>query len=800
MPRLRRPHRRAALTAGPVIALLIGLGSLPAPAPAQAEPAARPHSSSPAGVAGRTAAGPAGQRDGGARDHAVRLAKAPAISADSVSAPLSSQGALLTKAPQGVADQVAADPAQTDTGEGPAPAQVPCTRPDVGKLNPRQLADFLTAPETTVESCLGQLVWTYDADLARVLTPEHAEAVLARIAAVAPQNDGTNSGHLYELWWFLHAAVYHDWYQEDIDLGGAAFRAAVRSAADAFTANPHAFDDTATAGGTLHEFMVVLDTAGVREHYLGLLKKLLRTVDGSTDQWKSQVHRTSALDALVLNFRGLTTDDKGFEAAVAADADYRAALRAFAGYTHLASEHIWLIRDGLGEYGRLSTLAPLEQDVVRDLQQLFPQVTERFHRLSAPWLALAGWLEQHSLCAPYRACRSDVEAEVFPRRYRYEDGGIETRTSLANPVVEQLYYASTQVKAQFFRILGTREPLAGDPNTRLNIRLYASRADYETFHPYLFGMGTDNGGVYIENGATFYTYQRRVPQDSRLTLEELFRHEYVHYLNGRFAVPGFFGEGPWYEGDRTTAFDEGMAEYLAGATRDDGVRLRKDLIGSVIRDTQSGGPRMTVRELLHAEYARDGFRFYSYAGSFFAMLGRDRPELLSEMYGRLRSDDVPGFDAFRDRLGGDGQLQQAYDRYLDEQIAVEDDLFVPDTEYTSPRQLYATQPRHVESSLREATRLTPVCKQSATTDLPRFTCTGRITARLDDGSSPGQVSKSMAATVDLFLLERAEPAMNNLADMVCEYGTATVWQDHTAATADYVCTGPLRPSSRPSGA
>ncbi|MGP3925759.1 collagenase [Streptomyces sp. 8N616] len=712
--------------------------------------------------------------------------------------PRTSQGALLTASPQGVAAKVAQRPTHAGPAEGhrdPSAAQVPCTRADVAKLSPHQLVDFLSAPEITVESCLRELVWTYDADLARVLTPEHAQAVLARITAVAPENDGSNSGHLYELWWFLHAAVYHDWYQDEIDLGGAPFHTAVSRAADAFTANPHVFDDSALAGGTMHEFLVVLDTGGVRERHLALLGKLLHSVDGSTDQWKSEVHRNNALDALAINFRGLTTSDGGFEAAVVADAGYRAALRAFADSTHLAGEHIWLIRDGLGEYGRLSTLEPLEQAVVSDLQQLFPVAAERYGRLSAPWLSLASWLEFHHLCAPLRACRSDVEAEVFPRRYGYENGGIEVRTSLDNATVEQLYYASAQVRAQFFRILGTREPLAQDPNTKLNIRLYASRADYEKFHPYLYDMGTDNGGVYIEDGATFYTYQRRVPEDSRLSLEELFRHEYVHYLNGRWAVPGFFGEGPWYEGDRTTAFDEGMAEYLAGSTRDDGVRLRKDLIGSIIRDTQNGGPRMTVRDLLHAAYAEDGFRFYSYAGSFFAMLGRDRPELLAEMYGHLRSDDVAGFDAFRNRLGGDAQLQVAYDRYLDEQIADHDDLFVPDTEYTPLQQLYASRPKEVENSLQDATGMQPACKQSATTDIPRFACTGRITARLDDGDSPGQVSKAMAAAVDLSILERAEPAMNNLADMVCDYAKPTVGPDGTAATADYTCSGPLRPRS-----
>ncbi len=147
-------------------------------------------------------------------------------------------------------------------------------------------------------------------------------------------------------------------------------------------------------------------------------------------------------------------------------------------------------------------------------------------------------------------CKEDIERRIFPYAYTYDSGAIKVRTGLPRATVDTLYYASKRVKAQFHRVLGTQEPLAGDPNSTLNIVLYASRADYEQYHPILTGMDTNNGGIYIERGATFYTYERRVPQDSTLTLEELFRHEYTHYLNGRYAVPGFFGEGP---GTRTTA-------------------------------------------------------------------------------------------------------------------------------------------------------------------------------------------------------------------------------------------------------
>ena len=215
--------------------------------------------------------------------------------------------------------------------------------------------------------------------------------------------------------------------------------------------------------------------------------------------------------------------------------------------------------------------------------------------------------------------------------------------------------------------------------------LYASRADYEVYHPLLTGMGTDNGGVYIERGATFYTYQRRVPQDSSLTLEELFRHEYVHYLNGRFAVPGFFGEGPWYEGDRTTAMDEGSAEFFDGSTRDDGIAVRQSLVREHHRGHRGRRPPhdrrpapardLRRRRLPLLRLRRDVLRV-PVARTPGAAPG-DVPASARRRPGRVRLLAQP--HGVRRRL-----CSSSYDAFLDAQIAIVDDLFVPDTTFTSP--------------------------------------------------------------------------------------------------------------------
>ncbi|MGA4845507.1 collagenase [Streptomyces sp. G5(2025)] len=673
---------------------------------------------------------------------------------------------------------------------------VPCTFDGVTGLSPERFADFLGDPAVTADGCLRTLIWTWDQRLAPVMSDAHVQAVSARVTRLADAHDGKNGSNLLEMLTYLHAVAYQDFSHDEIDVTDGPTVDAMRRAVDAFGKAPRTFDVTRTNAESLREALYAAGAPGLRQHQLPLIKRVLTTMDAAhPDTAKDASWAGSALAALSLSYLGVYpgNQDTAFHAAVKADASYRAAFKAFAGHTHLkGTANTWVVRDALSEYGRFGQIAGLRDEIVPGLGGLVAVTARNFGEGSAPWAKVATWLNEFGACAPYNVCKADIERRIFPSTYTYDKGGMKVRTALDRKTVDQLYYASKQVKAQFHRVLGTQEPLAGDPNTALTTILYASRADYENYHPLLTGMGTDNGGVYIERGATFYTYQRRVPQDSTLTLEELFRHEYTHYLNGRWAVPGFFGEGPWYEGDRTTAMDEGTAEFFDGATRDDGIKVRKSLVQGVIDDTANGGPRMTVDQILHATYEGDGFRFYDYAGTFFEFLWTERPALIQEMYRHLRADDPGAFDAWRDRLGKDGGLQSAYDSFLDKQIAHVDDLFVPDTTYVPVDRLRDTTATQVHDSFRAATGATPQCRSNGATERPRYICTGRITARLSAADDPDAVFRDMSETVDYFLLERAAAGHNNLADMNCSFGGVDIWSDGGAGSADFSCEGPLR--------
>ncbi|MFD8993631.1 collagenase [Streptomyces abikoensis] len=781
--------RRSLLTTAIAVTLCAtavqtGYADSPAPAKAAASPAAP------------TAAVRPDARTPNPFDEVTRLAKAPEQRTPKSSAPGELTdgrvpGPHKAKDGKAVAKGVAKPAApRVDVGG----TSVPCTVDGVSRLSPEQFADFLMDPAVTADGCLRDVLWTWDSRMTRVFSRENVRAVAQRAERYGYWHDGKNTSHVLEMFTYLHAAAYHDFSHDEIDLSDATTVEAVRRAVYYFGIAQRTFDATRVNGETLREALYAASSPGLRQYQLPLMKRVLGMFDAShPDTAKDAGWGGAALGALSVGYLGVYNNDTAFRSAVAADPAYRAALKAFAGYSHLkGTDNAWVARDAVNEYGRLGQIDALKGEVTSSLGGLLDTVVRTFGQGSEPWGKTVAWLNEYGACKQYGVCKADIDRRLFPYTYTYDNGGIKVRTALDRATVDRLYYASKQVKAQYHRVLGTDQPLAGDTNSTLNIVLYASRSDYEIYHPLLTGMGTNNGGIYIENGATFYTYERRVPQDSTLTLEELFRHEYTHYLNGRWAVPGSFGEGPWYQNDRTTAMDEGTAEFFDGSTRDEGIRVRKSLVQGIINDTAGGKPRMTVDQLLHAEYDRDGFRFYNYAGTFFEYLWSERPSLLREMYGYLRANDVAGFDAWRSRMGRDANVQRDYNAFLDKQIGKVKDLYVPATTFTPVNRLQDASASAVRSSFAAATGQSPDCKAAGSSDRPRFVCTGRITANLSSPGNADLVFKDMSKTIDYFVLERTKAGANNFADMNCSFGKVDLWSGRAAGTADFSCEGPLR--------
>jgi microbial collagenase len=262
--------------------------------------------------------------------------------------------------------------------------------------------------------------------------------------------------------------------------------------------------------------------------------------------------------------------------------------------------------------------------------------------------------------------RNQLIATFLPRTYTFDGGSAVYITGdRVDPLkVQRLYWATKELNSQVARALDNDQPLQTPAaDDKLTAVIYNDPDEYE-FNLLINGLSTDNGGIYIESQGTFYTWER-TPQQSIYTLEELFRHEYTHYLQGRFMVPGLWGTGPIYANERLTWLEEGMAEFFAGSTRNAGVRNRRSLVQNLAND--GSGNWYSVSQVLGASY-NSGFTFYRYGFALWSHMYFNRPDLMFQFADILRAGNVAGYDSLIAQLKADSAFNTAYRAHIQNMV------------------------------------------------------------------------------------------------------------------------------------
>ncbi len=153
----------------------------------------------------------------------------------------------------------------------------------------------------------------------------------------------------------------------------------------------------------------------------------------------------------------------------------------------------------------------------------------------------------------------------------FADGGtLMIRSGLDAGLLPAFLQMMSDERSAFFDIMGPTftSPVPGDMNPAMTLMLFANPAAYQDYMNAFVGYGASAGGLYLEDRATLYTYERS-PAQSSYTVQELIKHEFGHYLQGRYVYPGLWG-GPGYHTEPKGWADEGFAEVLGGLTFDAG--------------------------------------------------------------------------------------------------------------------------------------------------------------------------------------------------------------------------------------
>ncbi|MEK6918595.1 MAG: collagenase [Nanoarchaeota archaeon] len=643
-----------------------------------------------------------------------------------------------------------------------------------------------------------------DSDFQKIYSSNNIVAVAKEIGSLSNSYDGTNKGNMLELIFFIRTAYYYRFYQKPVGITEDVHNEVIVGL-KAISKNPHLFDVNDYSENTLWEFIMTVDNAWLGHLYVPQIKKAL--LDFTTDSSRAErfyqrniIYSIFYLISREMNAQAVTNSDlvKNF------DKDIIGLINDIATKDYLIKNQAWLADNAIWALGNIASNKEFNKvsiDYLSKLLTIYPRLDEQY-------LWTVKVLDYFNGCKTsnpkIKLCMKDVmpevELKIFTNTYSLEDNSLIIKTPLDSKTIQTLYNAINQVKSQFNRITNTITPIKDDPNSVLMMKVYGTRRDYEIYQPLLYGLPTANGGIYIEQQGTFYTYQRTT-QESIYSLEELLRHEYAHYLVSRWLIPGMWGENAIYNNNRMVWFDEGLAEFLAWSTQLE-IKTRKLLVEQIYGesgvDKQTGAiisysDRMTIKDILSSSYG--DFKFYRYSGMFWNYLYLNKPEILKQLLDYAHNSNLNSFDSLINQLKADSNLESNYQKFLDEQIAKLETLDNPHTDNLEVSTLNANDPKTIEPLFRK-TRVGQYAKCSLASqgENSRFSCRGVLTTTQmaqKDYSVAWKEFNSNANEMITDLISKKE--LNNFNFMNCRFGQIVFneYEGKFYALSNYFCDGPL---------
>lgn len=668
-----------------------------------------------------------------------------------------------------------------------------CNGSYVARLKPKEFVRFL---ETHDINCVDKFVWNYDQYSDYIYSQENMLEVVNRLNDLAPFYNGNNDLNFIQLFRMFWAGYYVKHSHPSLPFDTNQISQALVTPMQIFASSAHFLDGTNDAGKVLEFFFTVADSTKIGHTIYPRILSFLEATINDPQRLRNNLSQAIALNAVFRLFqRHIHSNSNEFLTMI----DYRliSKLRRLALDTSLNTDsQVWIINNAIFGLDRIYEYLPIFQPVIASVMT---DVLETYPYISEPYLLGIKALTRHSDCANLRIgriCLSDiketVKKAVLSNTYYFDDKTQIVHTALSIDEIQPLYHALKQVESQFFRLIGIHAPVSGDTTDSITMYVYKSRKDYETFHPFLFDLSTDNGGIYIERDKTLYTYQR-TPAESIYTLEELLRHEYSHYLVGRFIIPGLWSQTSAHDNERLTWFEEGIAEFLTGSSSRE-IHPRKSLISEIKRD---GSSRMDVSKILTARYG--DFKFYRYSGNFFNYLYTYKKDTLKDLISALRDSNIQTFDFLIDQMSHDTGLNTSFQAYLDYLVSNVDNLTDPSTPAPDLANLSTNDPKVIRSFFRKTeTGLKAKCTTAAFGLNSRFSCRGLIFGNATYSPDWNSAWSDFNSRINDLMSTLESSGVNNFQSMNCRIGEIrfdkhlNLFRPFTI----YSCEGPLAYRSR----
>ncbi|WEO99360.1 collagenase [Streptomyces sp. FXJ1.172] len=521
-----------------------------------------------------------------------------------------------------------------------------CTPADFGSRTGSALAAFVKASTT---DCVNTLFAVTGQDAHGIFRQPQMLTVAAAFTRAAAQYRGDDSGGLEQLVLFLRAGYYVQ-FNHSADVGPYTSRltTAVTTGLDAFFARSHAYDVTAANGDILGETVVLTDSADQQGRYLPVYQRLLSDYDSSYDTVDSMVRAVN--DVYTPLWRGNWNPD--YVQAVAADPSVTDTLHDFAlDHTDLLGTDLAFLDSNAGMNLARYVEHPELQSDVRPLAKDLLDESEMTGPTAALWVAVATQASAYdgADCAYYDVCDlpARLTAAALPVTHHCDAAHTVRAESLTADDLAAVCASVLNQDAYFRNLVKADGPIPGQYASTIQLVVFASRADYQTYAGAIYGVSTDNGGITLDgnpsdpgNQTTSIMYQKGSDDGFTARIWNL-NHEYTHFLDGRDDMKGDFAT-------QTSVPDvwwiEGLAEYVSygyrGLADDQAVQ-------------EAGKHTYTLSTLFENTYANsDTTRTYPWGYLAVRYMAEHHPDDVQHMLARFRTGDYAGgYAVYHDGIG-----------------------------------------------------------------------------------------------------------------------------------------------------
>ncbi|MBO2463518.1 collagenase [Actinomadura violacea] len=527
------------------------------------------------------------------------------------------------------------------TGKGKLKSQAAASC-NVGDFTGRTGGALVQQIESSTTDCVNTLFSLTGTDAYYAFREAQMTTVAYALRDNALNYPGDNSTGTAQLVLYLRAGYYVQWYNAStVGTYGQSLKTAIEAGLDGFFGNSKSSTVSDADGEVLAEAVTLIDSAQENDRYLYVVKRLLNGYNSSYDASWWMLNAVNNVYTVL--FRGHQVP--AFVTAVEADPSVLDALDAFA-LNHLSllgTDRAYLASNAGREMARFLQHAPL-QAKLRPMAKGLLAKSGMTGPTAPLWVGVAEMTDSYDKanCSSYGTCdlQNRLAASVLTINYACSSSIRIRAQEMSAAELKDTCTSLLNQDAYFHGIVKDGgKPVANDHNSTIEVCVFDSSTDYQTYAGVMFGIDTNNGGMYLEgdpaaagNQPRFIAYEAEWERPT-FAIWNL-NHEYTHYLDGRFDMYGDFNAGTTTP---TVWWIEGFAEYVSYSYRQ---------VDDTSAIAEAAKRTYALSTLWDTTYANDTTRIYYWGYLAVRYMLEKHPNDIATLLGYYRSGDYNGARTF----------------------------------------------------------------------------------------------------------------------------------------------------------